>query len=93
MPVVKLRRGSAVQRAVQDAFPYGFPTSVAESVLEGSQLPHCVVVKSGTKWLRDAYGGAKEVVVVGAGTDVAVRTVSDCVKLNTAKEYDGVAVA
>lgn len=61
--------------------------------MEGSQFPHCVVVKLGTRWLSEAYGGAKAVVVVGACTDVAVLTVSVCVKLNSRNEYDGNAVA
>jgi hypothetical protein len=58
IPVVKLLQGTAVQKAVQDAFPYGFVKSVAEAVVFEFQLPHCVVVKFGTKLLSDAYGGA-----------------------------------
>lgn len=58
IPVVKLTHGTVVQRAVQDAFPYGFPKSVGDAVTFEFQLPHCVVVRFGTKLLSDAYGGA-----------------------------------
>jgi hypothetical protein len=82
-----------VQRAVQEALPYGTPVSVALVFDEESQLPHCVVFKLGTRLLSAEYGGANVAVVVGAGRDVAVRTVSVWVKLKSRKEYTGVAVA
>jgi hypothetical protein len=56
-------------------------------------LLHCVVLRSGTRLLREAYGGAYDVVVLGAGRDVAVRRVSVCVKLNSRNEYEGSTVA
>lgn len=59
----------------------------------GSQLPHCVVVRLGTRLLSSEYPGAYVVVVVGAGLEVAVLTVSVCVKLNSWKECEGIAVA
>jgi hypothetical protein len=90
---VKLTHGTAFQIALHDAFPYALPPSVAVAVEEGSQLPHCVVLRSGTRLLREAYGGAYDVVVLGAGRDVAVRRVSVCVKLNSRNEYEGSTVA
>jgi hypothetical protein len=93
MPLVKLTHGTALQRALKDALPYGVPVSVAVALAADSQFPHWVVVRFGTKWLSEAYGGAYVLVVLGAGRDVAVRTVSVCVKLNWRKEYEGSAVA
>jgi hypothetical protein len=90
---VKLVQEMAVHRAVQDALPYGAPVSVAVALEDSSQLPHCVVVRLGTRLLRDAYGGANVVVVVGLGREVAVRIVSVCVKLKSRNVYTGVAVA
>lgn len=90
---MKFVHDTVVQRAVHDALPYATPVSVAVAFEEGSQLPHCVVVRLGTRLLNDVYGGAYDVIVVGAGREVAVRTVSVCVKLNSRKEYIGVAVA
>jgi hypothetical protein len=93
MPLVKLTNGTAFHIALHEAFPYGLLTSVAVTLDDGYQLPHCVVVRFGTSLLSDAYGGACDVVVMGAGLDVAVRTVSDCVKLKGWKKYEGWAVA
>jgi hypothetical protein len=86
MPRVKFVHDTVVHRAVHEALPYGTPVSVAVAFDEGSQLPHCVVVRLGTRLLKDAYGGAYVVVVVGAGRGVAVRTVSVCVKLKSRNE-------
>lgn len=93
IPRVKLVQGTVVHMPVQEALPYGTPTSVAVTFEDPSQLPHCVVVRPGTRLLNDAYGGANVAVVVGDGREVAVRTVSVCVKLNSRNEYTGVAVA
>jgi hypothetical protein len=41
----------------------------------GFQLPHVVVETDGIRLQRLAYGGAKVVVVVGTGTEMAVRLV------------------
>lgn len=93
MPRVKFVHDTVVHRAVHEALPYGTPISVAVAFDEGSQLPHWVVVRLGTRVLKDAYGGAYVAVAVGANREVAVRTVSVCVKLKSRKEYTGVAVA
>jgi hypothetical protein len=41
----------------------------------GFQLPHVVVESEGSKLHKLAYGAAYVVVVVGAGTEIAVRLV------------------
>lgn len=93
MPLVKFTHGTVFQSALQDAFPYGLAVSVAVTLDDGYQLPHCVVVRFGTRDSRDANGGAYVAVVLGAGRDFALRIVSVCVKLNGRNVYDGCAVA
>jgi hypothetical protein len=53
---------------------------VGVTVAFGFQLPHVVVDSLDISGFREAWGGAYVVVLVGAGTEVAVRTVSFCVK-------------
>ena len=80
MPVsVKLGGFARSHKAVHAALPKGFLVSVAVAVAFGFQLPQVVVDSLDIKDLSDAEGWAYVVVPVGAGIDVAVRTVSFCV--------------
>lgn len=63
------------QRAVHAALPYGLSVSVAEMLALGSHFPQVVYDCEGIRDTRLSGGEAWVVVVVGAGREVAYRTV------------------
>lgn len=72
---MKLGGLAFTQSAVQAAFPYGSPESVAEAFAAGSHFPQVVYDWLGIRLVKLSGGGAWVVVVVGEGRDVAYRTV------------------